>query len=384
MTSFDVDCIDLGQLRERQSAKYRQYPADVIPAWVAEMDFPLAEPIAVALHAAIDRSDTGYRSTEGLAEATASFLEDSWGWAVARDRIVAIPDVLTGVAEAIRLLTDPGDGVVITTPVYTPFFSTIRDVVGRTIVEVPLAVDAGHYRLDMAALAEAFSRPDVTAFLLCSPHNPTGTVPSRAELEVVARLATDHGVAVIADEIHAPLTLPGATHTPYLTVAEPDARAVAVIAASKAWNLAGLKCAQLIGTDQTEEVIRRRLPLEVQYATGHLGVIASVAAYRDGGPWLDQVLGILDGNRRLLGELLTEHVPGARYVPPEASYLAWIDLPGWGDDPAVRILRDARVALNRGPTFGSGGQGHVRLNLATSPAILTEIVARIGRLTPDS
>lgn len=384
MTPFDVDAIDLGQLRERQSAKYRQYPSDVIPAWVAEMDFPLAEPIAAALHAAIDRSDTGYRSTEGLAEATAGFLEDSWGWEVERDRIVAIPDVLTGVAQGIALLTEPGDGVVVNPPVYPPFFSTVRDVIGRTIVDVPMAEQDGHYSLDLAGLAEAFARPDVTAFLLCSPHNPTGTVPSRAELEEVARLSAEHGVAVISDEIHAPLVLPGAQHTPYLTVAPADARAMAVIAASKAWNLAGLKCAQLIGTDETAETIRRGLPLEVQYGTGHLGVIASVAAYREGRPWLDHVIGILDAQRRLLGELLAEHVPAARYVAPQASYLAWIDLPGWGDDPAVAILRDARVALNRGPTFGPGGQGHVRLNLATSPAILTEIVRRIGRLTPGS
>ncbi len=382
MTAFDVDAIDLTQLRERQSAKYRQYPADVIPAWVAEMDFPLAEPIAAALHAAIDRSDTGYRSTDGLAEATADFLEMSWRWSVPRDRIVAIPDVLTGVAESIAMLTEPGDGVVVNPPVYPPFFSTIRDIVGRTIVEVPMAEVDGAYSLDLAGLAEAFARPEVTAFLLCSPHNPTGTVPSRVELEEVARLAAEHDVAVIADEIHAPLALPGARHVPYLTVAAPDARAISVIAASKAWNLAGLKCAQMIGTDETEGIIRRRLPMEVQYGTGHLGVIASVAAYRDGSPWLDQVLGILDANRMLLADLLAEHVPGAGYVPPEASYLAWIDLPGWGDDPAVAILRDARVALNRGPTFGPGGQGHVRLNLATSPAILTEIVSRIGRLTP--
>jgi len=384
VTAFDVDAIDLAQLRERQSAKYRQYPPDVIPAWVAEMDFPLAEPIAAALHAAIDRSDTGYRSTEGLAEATADFLEMSWQWSVPQDRIVAIPDVLTGVAESIAMLTEPGEGVVVNPPVYPPFFSTIRDIVGRSIVEVPMSELDGAYSLDLTGLADAFARPEVTAFLLCSPHNPTGTVPSQAELEEVARLAAEHDVAVIADEIHAPLTLPGARHVPYLTVAAPDARAICVIAASKAWNLAGLKCAQMIGTDETEGIIRRRLPLEVQYGTGHLGVIASVAAYRDGGPWLEQVLGILDANRMLLADLLAEHLPEAGYVPPEASYLAWIDLPGWGDDPAVAILREARVALNRGPTFGPGGRGHVRLNLATSPAILTEIVGRLGRLTPGT
>lgn len=384
MIPFDVDAIDVTSLRERQSAKYRQYPADVVPAWVAEMDFPLAAPIAATLHAAIDRSDTGYRSAEGLAEATLEFAETSWGWRIASERVVAIPDVLTGVAQAIALLTEPGDGVVVNPPIYPPFFSTIRDITGRRIVDVPMAQDDEGFRLDLEALAEAFARPDVTAFLLCSPHNPTGTVPSEQELTAVARLAQEHDVAVIADEIHAPLTLPGARHTPYLTVAPEDARAVSVIAASKAWNLAGLKCAQLIGSETTTETIRRRMPLEVTYGTGHLGVLASVAAYREGGPWLAHVIEILDSNRRLLRQLLDEHVPEARYVAPEASYLAWIDLPGWGEDPAVRILRDARVALNRGPTFGLGGAGHVRMNLATSPAILTEIVRRIGGLARPS
>lgn len=379
---FDVADIDLATLRQRQSAKYRQYPADVIPAWVAEMDFPLAEPIADALHAAIDRSDTGYRSAEGLPEATVAFLEETWGWSVAPGRVVAIPDVLTGVAQSIALLTEPGDGVVVNPPVYPPFFSTIRDVVGRTVVEVPMRQVDGVYSLDLVGLAEAFARPDVTAFVLCSPHNPTGTVPTRSELAEIARLSDEFGVAVISDEIHAPLTLPGAEHLPYLTVAGPDARAIALVAASKAWNLAGLKCAQLIGTDLTADIVSRRLPLEVMYGTGHLGVIASVAAYRHGRPWLDHVLDILDGNRRLLGGLLAEHVPDAVYTAPEASYLAWIGLPGWGDDPALGILRDARVALNRGPTFGPGGERHVRMNLATSPAILTEIVDRMAAHAP--
>lgn len=384
MTAFDVDAITLDALRERQSAKYRQYEPDVIPAWVAEMDFPLAEPIARALHAAIDRSDTGYRSADGLAEALADYADATWGWAIPRERVVAIPDVLTGVAQAITMLTEPGEGVVINPPVYAPFFSTIREITGRTVVEVPLTLSDDRYSLDLDGLADAFARPEVTAYLLCSPHNPTGTVPSRDELLAISALAHECGVAVIADEIHAPLTMPGVTHTPYLSVAPSDARAISLIAASKAWNLAGLKCAQMVGTDLTADVISRRLPLEVTYGTGHLGVIAAVAAYREGGPWLEQVRGILDGNRRLLGQLLAEHVPGAVYVAPEASYLAWIGLPGWGDDPALRILKEARVALNRGPTFGPGGDGHVRMNLATSPAILTQIVERIGRLAPSA
>ncbi len=381
MTEFDVDAIDLTTLRERQSVKYRAYGPDVIPAWIAEMDFPLAEPIARALHDAIDRSDTGYPSGAGLREAFADFAARTWQWDVPATRVTGVPDVLCGVEWAIRLLTAPGDGVVINTPVYPPFFSTIRDIVERTIVEVPLARGAdGAYGLDLAALAEAFARPDVTALLLCSPHNPSGSVPSRAELQQIAALAREHGVVVIADEIHAPLGLPGAQHTPYLSVAGDDANALALVAASKAWNLPGLKCAQLLATDRTASIVRDGLPKEVVYGTGHLGIIGTVAAYCDGDPWLQQVLGILDGNRRLLGELLAHHVPRARYVMPEASYLAWIDLSayGLGDDPSEALLKQAHVAVNAGPTFGSGGAGHVRLNMATSPAVLEQMVERIG------
>jgi cystathionine beta-lyase len=380
MPIIDVDAIDLTALRERLSAKYQVYPADVIPAWVAEMDFPLAPPVAEALHAAIDRSDTGYRSGQGLADALVDFAERTWRWRLDTGRVTLVPDVLTGLAQALALLTRPGDGVVVNPPVYPPFFSTVRDVSGRMLVEVPMAVDErDYYDWDLDGLAQAFARPDVTAYVLCNPHNPTGSVASPQTLGAIADLARAHGVVVIADEIHAPLVLPGAQHTPYLAVAGDQADAVALVSASKAWNLPGLKCAQLVATSATADRVAR-MPLEVTYGTGHLGVIAAVAAYRHGEPWLAEVVGIIDGNRRLLADLLAEHLPAARYVPPDASYLAWIDFRpyGLGDDPAAVILERGRVALSPGPTYGTGGAGFARLNLATSPAILREMVGRIA------
>jgi cysteine-S-conjugate beta-lyase len=379
--TFDVDAISLADLRHRQSAKYQYYPADVIPAWVAEMDFPLAPPIAAALHAAIDRSDTGYRSATGLAEALADFSERTWGWTIPLERITPIPDVLTGVAQSLLMLTSPGDGVVINPPVYPPFYSTVRDVVGRRIVEVPMARAAdGSYDWDLEAMAAAFARPDVTAFVMSNPHNPTGTVPTVETLAAIAALAQEHRVAVVSDEIHAPLVLPGAVHVPFMSVAPDDADAIILVSASKAWNLPGLKCAQLVSTGRTREVVAARLPLEVTYATGHLGAIAAVAAYRDGRAWLDDVVAIIDGNRALLAELVAERLPRAGYVPPQASYLAWLDFTGYGlgDDPAAALVERAKVALSPGPTYGSGGAGYARLNIGTSPAILREIVDRVG------
>ena len=203
-------------------------------------------------------------------------------------------------------------------------------------------------------MEQAFSRPDVKAYLLCSPHNPTGSVPSRQTLESIAGMAREHDVVVISDEIHAPLVLPGAEHVPYLSVASDDAPAVALLSASKAWNVPGLKCAQLIGTSHASRLITARMPVDVTYGTGHLGVIAAVAAYREGGAWLADVIRILDSNSRLLADLLEESLPEARHTPPAASYLAWIDLGryGLGDDPAGVILQRGRVALSPGPTFG--------------------------------
>lgn len=378
--AFDVDAIDLADLRKRQSAKYQVYDADVIPAWIAEMDFPLAPPVTAALHAAIDRGDTGYRSGRGLAEALGDFARDTWGWDVPPATVTAVPDVLTGLAAALSMVTEPGDAVVVNPPVYPPFYSTVTEVSHRRIVDVPMVRDAeGRFDWDLGGLADAFARPDVRAYVMCSPHNPTGTVPSASTLRAVAALAQEHGVAVIADEIHAPLTLPGATHVPYLTAAGDDAEAVGLMSASKAWNLPGLKCAQMI-TTQRMRAPAARLPMEVTMGTGHLGVIAAVAAYREGRPWLTEVIAILDANRRLLADLLAGQLPAAGYVPPEASYLAWLDLSayGLGDDPTVPILERGRVALSPGPTYGAGGAGFARLNFGTSPAIVREIVRRIA------
>lgn len=381
MAPFDVDAIELSALRERRSAKWREYAPDVLPSWVAEMDFPLAEPIATALHHAIDRSDTGYRSLTGLAQALSIFASRSWDWSIDPVDIVVVPDVVSGLAHAVRVLTAPGDGVVINPPVYHPFFMVIKDMTERTVVEAPMgrATD-GTYFFDLDSLESLFARPDVTAYIMSSPHNPTGNVPTRAELVQIAELAERHDVAVISDEIHAPLVLPGATHVPYLTVVPPTARAVTVLSASKAWNIPGLKCAQIVSTPAVSTDISRRLPLEMSFGTGHLGVIGQIAAYLAGEEWLQEVVGILDGNRRLVGDLLGASMPEAGYVAPEASYLAWIDLReyGLGDDPAAVILERAGLALSSGPSFGRQGRGFARLNFGTSPALLAQIVDRLA------
>jgi len=373
------DQVSLEMLRRRRSEKWATYPADVLPAFVAEMDFPLAAPIKDALLDAITLGDTGYALPNGVAEAFAEFARSWLSWSVEPARVVLVPDVMVGAAEVIRVVTKPGDGVVIDTPAYPPFWSTIREY-GRGFVEVPLQRTATGWDLDLEALERAFAS-GARAYLLCNPHNPTGRVFTRAQLQRIADLANRYEVAVIADEIHGLLTLPGASHVPFVSLGEVAARnAVTVISASKAWNIAGLKCALVVAGSDEMRARLAQLPVDLRDRTGHFGVLASIAAFRQGGPWLRALVSHLDRNRHLLSELLADRLPGVRYVPPEAGYLAWLDCAELrlGPDPAARFLERGRVALSRGLDFGQNGAGFVRLNMGTSSQLLAQTVARMA------
>jgi cystathionine beta-lyase len=348
------------------------------------MDVALAEPVAEALHRAVRHGDTGYPHGPGYAEAFAAFAAQRWGWQpqIAATRLV--PDVMIGISEVLKLLTTPGDTVIITPPVYPPFYSYVRHL-GRRIRTVPLGADL---RLDLGALEQAFARGRAdgagTAMLLCNPHNPTGTVHSEAELTTLAGLADRHGVRVIVDEIHAPLTFAGTRFRPFLSVPGSEA-GITVTSAAKGWNLSGLKAGlALAGTRAADDL--RRMPEEVGHGASHLGVIAHSTALRDGGEWLDSVLRGLESNRGLLRRLLATDLPTVHWRPGQATYLAWLDCRalGLGDDPAAVFLDRAAVALTHGPPFGPEGNGYARLNLATSPAIITEAVRRIARSMSNS
>jgi cystathionine beta-lyase len=366
------DDLSLDTLRARRSAKWATYPADVLPAWVAEMDFALAGPVREVLRRAIELDDTGYPHPDGLGEAFARFAAERWGWTVDPGRVWLVADVMVGIAEALRLFTAPGDGVVINPPVYSPFFSAIAEL-GRTVVEAPLA----GRELDLDAVEHAFAG-GARAYLLCNPHNPTGTVFSRAELEAIAELSARYDVPVVSDEIHAPLTLAGATHVPFASLG--DHRAVTITGATKAWNLAGLKCAVLVAGSARMAGELAALPESLRYHAGHLGVLGTIAAFESGGEWLDGLLAHLDGNRRRLAGLLAAQLPDVGYEPPAAGYLAWLDCRalGLGDDPAEAFLERGRVALSPGPRFGEQGRGFARLNFGTSGALVAEAVERMA------
>ena len=369
-----LETLGLAELRRRTSAKWTTYDADVLPLFVAEMDVMLADPVREALERALREGDTGYPGSTSYAEALSSFAEDRYGWqGLDPARTALVADVMTGAMEAVRLVSEAGDAVVVNPPVYPPFFGFL-EAAGREILEVPLR----HGRLDLDGLGQTFADRRPAVFFLCSPHNPTGTVHSADELAAVARLAAEHHVRVVVDEIHAPLVLSGAQFTPYLSVPG-TASAFSVMSASKAWNLAGLKAAVLVAGEEAAGDLDR-LPWVVSHGPTHLGVIAHTAALREGRDWLDSLREGLEQNRRLLGELLSQHLPAVSCTPPQATYLAWLDCTALGlsSDPSAHFLEHARVAVNEGPTFGTGGAGHVRLNYATSQAVLTEAVQRMA------
>jgi cysteine-S-conjugate beta-lyase len=371
--TFDFDDISLDELRARQSVKWRRYPADVLPAWVAETDFPLAPSVRAALEGAVARNDTGYASSRGLADAFATFAAARFNWTIDPDRTLMVADIMSGVAEVLRALTAPGERVVVNPPVYQPFFTVVEDL-GREIVVAPLSPS---WRLDLDALERAFA-DKARAYLLCNPHNPTGTVFTRDELVAVAELAARYDVLVISDEVHAPMTLPGAAHTPCLTVTE---EGLALVSASKAWNLAGLKSALIVAASEESADELGRVPGHVSYHAGHFGVLAAIAAFTDDGAWLDALVAHLDVQRDRLAALLAAELPEVVLVRPQAGYLAWLDCRalGLGDDPSDAFLERGRVALSPGPSFGDEGRGFVRLNFATSVDLLTEAVARMAR-----
>jgi len=362
-------------LRRRTSLKWTLYPDDVLPMFVAEMDVHPIPAVIEAVERAVHNGDTGYPFGAAYAEAFARFADERWDWQLDPALVVGVADVMTGMREAVRLVSSPGDPVIVSPPIYAPFYATVERT-ERELVTVPMTA-AG--RLDLDGLADAFARvAGRGTYLLCNPHNPTSVVHTRAELTCVAELATEHRVRVVVDEIHAPLA---DGFVPFLSVPGSEAAVVAT-SASKAFNLAGFKAGLLIFGDAARADLKR-LPPTLGHGLSHLGVIAHTAAFDDGREWLDGLLVDLAENRTQFGTLLGEQAPGLRWNGEAGTYLAWIDARrlGWTGEVADRLLREGRVAVNLGSEFGHGFEQHIRVNLATTPELIAEGVARIAAST---
>ncbi|WP_188668539.1 MalY/PatB family protein [Tersicoccus solisilvae] len=373
-------------LRRRTSEKWRTYPDDVLPMFVAEMDFPLAPAITAALREAIEVGDTGYVAPHdtGAADAFARYAAQTWDWSPSPERIGYTTDVSVVIVESLRRLIAPGDGVVITPPVYPPFSALIPEA-GGTVVEVPLldrpdAEDGSTYALDLDGIDAALAR-GARAVLLCNPHNPVGLVHSRQELAALSRIVDRHGASVVSDEIHAPLTHRRHRFTPYLSVSD-EARhhGIAAASGSKAFNLAGLKTAMFVAESDRMSAVIRSLPEEVLFRTGLFGLIATRAGFDHGRDWLRGTVAAIEENVALLERELAAKLPAVRLRPPQATYLAWLDFSelGWGEDPAAYALEHARVALANGPEFGPQGAGYARMNLGCAPETVIEAVDRLA------
>ena len=385
-----LDELDPVRLRERRSEKWHTYPSDVLPAWVAEMDFPVAAPIQDAVRRFADGSDFGYpirlRDT-GLSEVFAERMTERFGWSPDPGRVLILSEVVQGMYVALEAYSRPGDGVVVQTPIYPPFLGAVRDT-GRRLVENRMQLVDGRMRFDLDAL-EASTDAGCRVVLLCNPHNPSGRMHSRGELERIARLAIERELVVVSDEIHADLVFDGRPFVPFASLGEDVAqRTVTLTSVSKAFNVPGLRAAIAhFGTAELQRRFEAATPPHTRGGIGLLGLHATIAAWRFGQPWLDEVVPYLAGNRDFVAGLLAERIPEIGFVHPEATYLAWLDcraLPGAGGEasarsPAARFLRDGQVALSDGRLFGPGWEGFARLNLGTSRALLAEVVARMAK-----
>jgi cystathionine beta-lyase len=378
--SSRFDAVDIEALRRRRTVKWSLHGPDVLAAWVAEMDFAVAPEIRTALLAAIDREDFGYveADTSDLTTACSEFFATAYGWDVPPTRVFLVADVLAGIAVAFDEFVPTGAPVVLATPAYPPLFEVI-ELGDRPVVPVPLVDHDGRSTFDLDAIGDAF-RNGAKAMLVCQPHNPTGRVFDVDELTGLAALVERHGARVVADEVHGPLVYPGRRHIPYASVsAETADHTVTVTSASKAWNIAGLRCAQVVTSNHADAKRWREIPLFKVAGPTPIGIGASVAAYR-ADAWRRELVEYLDGNRRLLHDLVDAELPGVTYRAPEGTYLAWLDCAALQlEDPARFFLDEAGVALNDGPPFGLGAEQHVRLNFATSRALLERIVRAMGQ-----
>jgi cysteine-S-conjugate beta-lyase len=381
MDAEDFDRITAERLREVGGLKWTAFPG-TIGAFVAEADYGVAPPIARALHDAVDRGLFGYLPEwlgRDLAEATAEWQSTAYGWAIPAEWVHPLADVVAGLDAAISFFSEPGSPVILPTPAYMPFL-TVPGMLGRDTIEVPLLDEDGRYRLDLDGIGRAFEA-GAGLLILCNPYNPVGRVFTRDELVDLSRLVARYGGRVFSDEIHAPFVYPGTRHVPYASVSpEAAAHTVTATSASKAWNLPGLKCAQLILSNAADEERWARSGFLLEHGASNLGVIANIAAYREGGEWLARAIAYTDENRRVLTRLLTHSLPGIRYSEPEGTYIAWLDARDLGlPDPATFFRERAGVSLTDGLACGAPGAGFLRLVFATPRPILEDAVERMGR-----
>jgi cystathionine beta-lyase len=370
---------DLTDLQKLHSSKWLRYPSDVLPMHVAEMDFEVDLGVRAVLAEMIAKSDLGYLGPiPEVPEAFVGFAERHWGWTPDAAQIRMTTDVGVGVVEVIRALSKPGDKVIVNSPVYHSFYMWL-DELKLTTVDAPLIHEGDDWRLDLAAI-EAQFKAGARFILLSSPHNPVGRIHTLEELTAIAELSNKYNAYVISDEIHAPLTYADQKFIPYLSIPAAQRRGVMVTSSSKAFNFAGLKAAIIVSQNQEMFEELNAMPEANHWRASLLGGFAMAKAFKDGDKWLSETMAQLDHNRKLVKELLAKYLPEAKYVIPQNSYLAWIDISclGLGDNASELLIENQKVAFNPGTEFGAQYGAYIRLNFATSPEIIEQGIKRLA------
>lgn len=391
MAHHRFDDITVEDLVTQASMKWSRNPGK-LAAFVAEMDFGIAPVITKALHDEIDAARLGYLPPgiiREMTQATSAFMKNSFGWDVPRARIYPVADVLAAYEIFVERFTRPGSALIIPTPAYMPFF-TVTALRGRGVIQVPMVTGTdGRSEMDLDAIGDALAS-GANGVILCNPHNPVGRVYSKPELLAFADVVAAHGGRVFSDEIHAPITFDGHNHLPYASLSDTTAgHTITAVSASKAWNIPGLKCAQLIASNEEDQAALQEFGYMVSHGAGTPGLVANTVAYNEGQDWLEDVLGYISGNRTRLGELLDHHLPGVGYTPPEGSYIAWLDCRGLPDVTegaswSEFFMTKAGVALTDGALCGEAGVGHVRMMLSAPTHILELIVTRMGEAVAEA
>ncbi len=359
-------------------------PADALPMWVADMDFPAPEPVLQAARAAVDHGIFGYTGVrQDYYDAVTGWFERRFGWKTEKDWIVYTPGVVFALSMAIRALTASGDAVLIQPPVYRPFFQMVEKN-GRRIVESPLIYENGSYSMDYDGFERAITENDVKMYISCSPHNPVGRVWKREELQTVGEICRRHGVLVVSDEIHCDFTWPDHPHTPFIMAAPELAdRTIVCTAPSKTFNLAGLQVSNLfIPNKEIRDKVQAEIDNNGWSGLNNVGLAACKAAYNEGAEWLDALKDYLRGNVVFMRDYLRENLPTLKLIEPEGTYLAWVDCSALGLSPAGLhdlIANRARLWLDDGNIFGRQGEQFQRFVLACPRATLREGLDRLAR-----
>jgi cystathionine beta-lyase len=380
MATFELTA---DSLRARRGAKWHFHPEDVLPAWVADMDFAVADPVQAAMERIVGQQDYGYPWRTGEDTIIAAFVDrmrERFGWVVDPDLVQPVTELVQCMYATAIAFSDPGDGILMQTPIYPPFLMTVERTNRRLVANV-LKDDGARYVLDVENLRQVVD-DGTRVLMICNPHNPTGRVYTRDELMTLGNLAVERDLVILCDEIHADLLYPGSTHIPIGTLSpEIAARTITITSATKGFNIAGLRAAVMhFGSAELRERFRQRVPDGLMGQIGITGTDATVAAWRHGQPWLDEVMVRLKSNRDYVAQFIKEELPGIHHYTPESTYLAWLDcraldLPG---TPFEFFLNQAKVGLNDGAMFGTPGRTCVRLNFATSEVVLSEVLTRMA------